>query len=312
MIIEDFEKYLQSENMTAGTIRNVLSNYREFECFCLDNGTTITRAGVSTCREYLSWLAKRPNYHNGKPLSSSTRAKHYDSLKRLELFLIEKGIGGPLVTGITRPAPKQKTIQGFSADQVQAILDAVRHTRQSEQYKDRLTLLIFTLVNTGLRISEVLALKPNNIDHNKRTMVVTGKGNKERDVPLSRLLSMHIRSYIEQYHIERDGYLFASRYGRPLSPASIRDILRSVRKRLGPELEMDTLRVSPHTFRHTFAKLWVTRGGNTIALSRIMGHTTTAMTDRYVRLWGIDLLDAYDLCDPCRDIKIDFKPSRLN
>lgn len=55
------------------------------------------------------------------------------------------------------------------------------------------------------------------------------------------------------------------------------------------------MRVSPHTFRHTFARLWVVKGGNTIALSRIMGHTSTAMTAKYVRLWGIDLNQAYDI-----------------
>lgn len=64
------------------------------------------------------------------------------------------------------------------------------------------------------------------------------------------------------------------------------------------------MRVSPHTFRHTFARLWVVNGGNTIALSRIMGHTSTRMTDKYVSLWGIDLSSSYDLCNPCGNISV--------
>lgn len=301
----DYNRWLKSENLSSGTIRNHLSILHEFEKFCVVKRISINDLSVSTVRDYMAWLAERPSYQSGKQLATGTRAKHYDSLKRLSYYLIERGLlTRSLTDGVRRPIPRYAVVHSFSQQQIQAILDAVKMTRSGPQYQERTVMLLFTLISTGIRISEVLRLKPEEIDLNRRMMTVLGKGNKEREVPLSWELTKALSEYIEKYRIERQGYLFASRYGKPLASSSIRDILRRVRLKIGPEHDLDRLRVSPHTFRHSFAKLWVVKGGNTIALSRILGHTGTQMTDKYVRLWGVDLNDSYDICNPCAGIKM--------
>lgn len=302
---EDFTKWLTSEGLTSQSIRNIISVFREFAAFCAANGIhQVERLDTAITREYMVWLTGRPNHHTSKPLSSATRAKHYDAIRRFDQFLQECNlVSKSLIAGIKRPIPRKTVIHGFSPQQLQAILDAVRETRTEEQYKDRMALLLYTLASSGLRIAEALQLRVSAIDHNKRIMIVLGKGDKEREVPLSQDLSRLMQTYVSKYSLDREDYLFASRYGRPMQPSSVRDALRRAKKSLGTHLDIDQLRVSPHTFRHTFARLWVINGGNTIALSRIMGHTSTQMTDKYVRLWGVDLNTAYDTCDPCRDIK---------
>ncbi|MEK3873705.1 MULTISPECIES: tyrosine-type recombinase/integrase [unclassified Paenibacillus] len=301
---DDFDMWLRSEGIKTQSIRNIISPFQEFAAFCAANGIhQAERLDLSLCREYMVWLTDRPNHHTGKPLSAATRAKHYDALRRLDQFLRERGVIPSSITdGIQRPLSRKTIIQSFTPDQLQAIIDAVRETRTEQRYKDRMALLLYMLASSGLRINEALHLRVSAIDHNKRMMVVLGKGDKEREVPVSYELSRLMQEYIQKYAIDHDDYLFASRYGKPLQTSSIRDALRRAKKLLGTHLGIDQLRVSPHTFRHTFARLWVVNGGNTIALSRIMGHTSTQMTDKYVRLWGVDLNKAYDTCNPCRDI----------
>ncbi|MEK3756713.1 tyrosine-type recombinase/integrase [Bacillus sp. FSL K6-6483] len=303
----DFLSWIVSEGLLPSNLPYFRSRFREFASYCEDNNIAVESINVEVSRGYMTWLAQRPNKQKpGQLLSTSTRAKHYDFLIHLGNFLGErKIISDPNITkGIRRPVPRQTTIQSFTPEQLQAIFDEIRNVRTTPQYKERFVMLLYTLVSTGLRTTEALQLQPINFDHELRRLRVVGKGNKEREVPFSVEFSLMLQRYIQKYHIGRTDFIFASRYGRPLSPASVRDALRRVKKSLGAKHGIDRMRVSPHTFRHTFARLWVVKGGNTIALSRIMGHTSTNMTDKYVRLWGVDLNQAYDLCDPCSDIEI--------
>lgn len=304
---QSFGEWLLSDGISQNGVRNYLFHYCEFCTFCAERSVTAADLHVGITRTYMVWLqSERVNYHTGQPLSGASRAKHLQTIKRIERFLRERGLyqGPSLVEGIRRPPRKQSVIQGFSAEQLQAILDAVRQVRTTQRYKERFVLLLYLLASTGLRISEALQLRVGSLDHNRRIMIVLGKGNKEREVPFSIELSMLAQEYVTRNGLNPNDFLFASRYGRPLSPASIRDALRKTKKILGDTLGIDRMRVSPHTFRHTFAKLWVIKDGNSIALSRIMGHTTTAMTSNYVKLWGVDLGQSYDSCNPCRDIKV--------
>ncbi|MGO4699544.1 tyrosine-type recombinase/integrase [Paenibacillus sp. 2TAB26] len=212
----DFKKWLISEGFVTETIRNFVSQFCEFCRFCDSRGYSVLELSVSVSREYLAWLCERPNYHNGQPLSTGTRLKHYYCLRQIGLFLAEKNLyNGDLVKGIRKPPKKQSVIQGFSAEQLQANINAVREIRTTPQYKERMALLIFMLASTGLRISEATNLHVYSLDHNKRIMLVLGKGNKEREVPFSRELSTLILNYINKYGIKRDDYLFASRYKKP-------------------------------------------------------------------------------------------------
>ncbi|GAF66431.1 hypothetical protein BTS2_3332 [Bacillus sp. TS-2] len=304
-IKDDFKRWLISEDLTKETIRNLISQYSDFSLYCSQRNILITDLDISIAREYMTGLKNKISAQTGKSLSAATRVKHYYCLKRLSMFLREIGlISVDFMEGIRKPQPKQPVIHGFTEEQLQAILNASTKLRTSSQYNDRTALLLYLLASTGLRINEALNLKVNDVDHNQFMMIVLGKGNKEREVPFGFSLSQLITTYLSKYDIKDNQYIFASRYGKPLAPSSIRDILRKTKKSLGPYLNIDTIRVSPHTFRHTFAKLWILKGGNTIALSRIMGHSSTSTTDKYVRLWGIDLKQSYDLCNPCGNINV--------
>lgn len=302
---DEFMHWLLTEGIAPESLRNHIFQFQEFCRFCEAWGVILSGLRIQVCRDYFLWLSQRPNHHTGATLSPGTRAKHYNTLVRLDGFLLEQNLlAESMMNGIRRPKGRKTVIYGFSADQLQALMHAVRQTRAKERYKDRMTLIIYTLASTGLRISEILKMSVNDMDHNRRVIVVLGKGDKEREVPFSRSLSRMVKQYIEKYGLTKDNFIFASRYGKPLASSSIRDALRKAKKQLGSAYDMDRMRVSPHTLRHTFAKLWVTKGGNTIALSRILGHSSIITTDKYVQLWGIDLGESYDMCNPCGGIEV--------
>ena len=147
--------------------------------------------------------------------------------------------------------------------------------------RDRL--IIALLLDTGLRLSELAGLRIGDLlpDGYLR---VRGKGGKERLVPLGTVTEARLPDYLAHGRprpIGRDvDHVFLARDGRPLTPVAIQHALR----RLGGRAGLDGVRTNPHTFRHTFAKLYLLNGGDLFSLQRILGHTTLDMVRRYVNL----------------------------
>ncbi|OKP95409.1 tyrosine-type recombinase/integrase [Paenibacillus sp. P46E] len=303
---DEFIEWIRSESAAASTLPYWASRYREFMKFCRTEGIDVKELNVETSRKYMIFTLERPNYQTGGEVSSATRAKHYDFLTAFSRFLNEKGIlnNCHLTEGIKRPRPRYKVINSLSQEQLHAVLQTVKNIRISKSSRERIALLIFLISSTGLRVGEALPVKPIDFDFNRRIVTVNGKGNREREVPFGFELSYLIQKYIEENQIKENSYLWVTRTGKPMAQSSFRDSLRDIKKCLGNSFGINHIRLSPHTLRHTFAKMWVVKGGNSIALSRILGHSTVEMTDRYVRLWGIDINSAYDNCNPCEGLSM--------
>ncbi|QQZ64489.1 tyrosine-type recombinase/integrase (plasmid) [Paenibacillus sonchi] len=301
----EFINWVRSESAAPSTIPYWTSRYREFMKFCNTEGIDVKDLNVELSRKYMVFLLERPNYQTGGELSSSTRAKHYDFLTVFSRFLNEIGvIECHLTLGIKRPRPRYKVINSLSQEQLHAVLQTVKKIRISKASRERIALLIFLISSTGLRVGEALPVKPIDFDFNRRIVTVNGKGDREREVPFGFELSYLMQKYIEENQVEQNSYLWATHTGNPMAQSTFRDALRDIKKCLGNSFGINLIRLSPHTLRHTFAKRWVVKGGNSIALARILGHSTVEMTDRYVRLWGIDINSAYDNCNPCEGLNM--------
>ncbi|WP_342436678.1 tyrosine-type recombinase/integrase [Paenibacillus sp. FSL L8-0436] len=302
---EDFIQWLRSENAATSTLPYWSSRFREFAKYCRTERIEFIDLNVAISRKYMIFLLERPNYQTGGSLSSATRAKHYDFLTSFSRFLNEHGIiNCNLTEGIKRPKPRYKVINSLSQEQLHAILQTVKEVRSTKKAQERTALLIYLIASTGLRVGEALPLRPSEFDFHRRIITVNGKGDREREVPFGFELSYLIQKYIEENGMKLDSYLWATYTGKPMTQSSFRGTLTTIKKYIGTSLGIDRIRLSPHTFRHTFAKMWVVKGGNTIALSRILGHSSTSMTDKYVKLWGIDMSSAYDICNPCEGLRM--------
>jgi site-specific recombinase XerD len=180
----------------------------------------------------------------------------------------------------------------FTATEVEAMLRAATP-------RDRLILEL--LVGTGLRLSELCGLQVADfrVDHPDGPYldVRVGKGSKQRAVPLTTSLTRKLRQYISRDRpATRTTALFVTEHGRaredrrPLSRNAVELLIR----RLGRRAGVDGNRVSPHTFRHTFATRAVSAGMDPIRLQRVLGHTTLTMVSRYVHFGKSDLLRGWD------------------
>ena len=141
------------------------------------------------------------------------------------------------------------------------------------------------LLDTGLRIEEALSLQRDQLDLENLLVKVKGKGEKHRIVPMSFELRKVLYRWLSRHESSR---IFPTVQGRRLTQ---RKLLRDL-KLLGKKLGVNGVRVSFHTFRHTFAVNYLRSGGNLFYLSKILGHSSVTTTERYLQSLGVEDLRA--------------------
>jgi site-specific recombinase XerD len=189
---------------------------------------------------------------------------------------------------LARPRVPQRLIATLTPAELERLL-AVSRARER--------LLIGILLDAGLRLGELADLRVDDIVADGY-LRVRGKGNKERLVPLGAVSQARLAAYLRRGRPRPVGarvdHVFLARDGRPMTAAAIQHVLR----RLGGRAGLDGVRTNPHTFRHTFAKLYLLNGGDLFSLQRILGHATLDMVRRYVSLSEADLVARHRAASP--------------
>lgn len=168
-----------------------------------------------------------------------------------------------------KPIKHKKTVRKpYTSIEIQKIREACKTSRD--------TAMIDWFLSTGCRIAEVANARLTDIDWQTKTCVVTGKGNKEREVYFTDVVAMHLTEYISQ----RTGMcsaLFQTSRGNPLTIAGIRAAIKRIGERAG------VLKVIPHRFRHTFASILCTKMP-LVEVSFLMGHEDVSTTQVYCHI----------------------------
>jgi len=134
------------------------------------------------------------------------------------------------------------------------------------------------MLDCGLRKSEVMAMTLSGIHLAEGYVIVDGKGNKQRVVPVGYRVQRLLMKYIAQRPAVRYQALFLTETGQPIGEGTIRRLFRKIGK------GRMTSGVHPHLLRHTFATRYIQNGGNPYALQLILGHSSLDMVKRYVHL----------------------------
>ncbi len=175
---------------------------------------------------------------------------------------------------------EQKILQTLSTDAIVKITKFRPKTTSRNLF--RAHLIVLTMLDTGLRISEVLGLVVADVDFDNLLLRVNGKGGKHRLVPFS----FELRKILFRYTRSKTRLLFGTKNETQVSTVNVgRDI-----GVLGRKLGMTGVRFSPHTMRHTFAVTFLRNGGDVYVLSRILGHSSITTTTVYLRSLGIETL----------------------
>lgn len=177
----------------------------------------------------------------------------------------------------------------LTIEEINKLLDLKLET--SYNYRDKAILEL--LYATGIRISELVNLKINNIFFNEDLIRVLGKGNKERIVPITSEAKKHLDQYIYTYRpIILNGknteYVFINRYGKPISRQSVFKFIKLECLKKGIKKD-----ISPHTIRHTFATHLLQNGADLRVIQELLGHSDITTTQIYAHLVNEQLKNDY-------------------
>lgn len=156
--------------------------------------------------------------------------------------------------------------------------------------------MIATLYDTGVRVGEIVRVELEDLDLTGGTMRVHGKGRRDRRVPVSKMLRAQLWTYVVTAR-PKDApspRLFVSAQGGPLLENAVNQFLRRAARVAG----ITGIRVSPHTFRHSFATAYLRNGGDEFTLQAILGHSTLEMVRRYVHMAAGDVAARHAIASP--------------
>ena len=205
-----------------------------------------------------------------------------------------RGIANPAITRVRRPKLAHSVPKPLSVDGALSVTDAADAGEPWVAARDTAVLLL--LYGSGLRVSEALSLRLRDAPKPERdVIVITGKGNKERMVPILPVAIAAITRYLEllPHQLGPDDILFRGVRGGPLSPRIVQLLMARLRDQLGlPET------ATPHALRHSFATHLLSAGADLRQIQELLGHASLSTTQIYTEVDRERLLAVYDAAHP--------------
>lgn len=262
--------------------------------------------GGGELTEYIHYLQKSTKWPNSKyikekgNLSPFTIAGHVRAVKAFWGWLVEGGyIEKNRLVKFQIPKVPKPMVKILSSEQIKKLLSVIdKHTAKGFRNYS----IIMLLLDTGLRISELVGIKMVDLNIVKGLGKVTGKGQKERVVSFSNRTRKELQKYIKYFRQESCSqesiYLFPEAGGGHISVNSIQQALRRLSEKAG----LQDIKCHPHMFRHTFATMFLAKGGSDTVLKELMGHESFQTTQKYVHLQPQDLKKQHMKYSPVVDI----------
>ena len=243
---------------------------------------------ISDFRSFLSYL-------RNKDISSTSIARIISSLKSFFNYLLNTNlIESTVVQSLRTPKQKKSLPRPISSE---LAIETIKHAQDMEKEKWiglRNKSILMLLYGCGLRISEALNLNFEDINENDY-LIIKGKGNKERMVPLMDYVKNDIENYIHECpkNFMKDDPLFVGKRLDRLSPRIIQYVLEKIRHNLSlPET------ATPHALRHSFATHLLNSGGDLRTIQELLGHSSLSTTQKYTKVETEKLYDAYSKAHP--------------
>ena len=219
-----------------------------------------------------------------RPLSPNSMAGRVRTLRAFGGWLQrELQLDSHPLAGLPIPKVPDVLVPSLTAPELRALLEGANSTRDS--IRDRAILLV--LLDTGLRLGELVRLSVGDVDLVEGRCRVMGKGAKERVVPIGGRTRRALRAWIvmRRRAVDPDP-LFISRRGGRLTPRAVQQLVHRLALAAGV-----STRCSPHVLRHSFARAFLANGGDVFSLQRILGHSPSSLqvTRRYIQLLDDDL-----------------------
>lgn len=223
--------------------------------------------------------------------TSATICRRISSVYNFLLFLKDEGEYIGDVKEVIKPKIGRRLPSYLSVEEVEALLNVPDLTKP-EGLRDKAMLEV--MYSSGLRVSELLNLTRDQINHSRNMIKVLGKGQKERVIPISDFALQYLNQYYQEVRIKNRGaktkYVFLNRSGKPIT----RQYFHRKIKQYG-EMAGIYSSLSPHTLRHSFATHLYENGCELRAIQEMLGHVNIATTQIYTHASSQRILGTYDL-----------------
>ncbi|MCM3130073.1 tyrosine-type recombinase/integrase [Paenibacillus provencensis] len=306
-----FLRAKETEGLKPRTLNDHKNHYRYLQRWLTEHYPTLKLGELTSdhVRQYVQHMLNEHMLYDGHPtlqdhntakgLTSATVNIRTRTLKCFLRFLHDEGYLQPdLASRVKLQKVKEDTISGFEKEQVLQLL-AAPNQREYTGFRDYVLLTV--LFDTGLRINEALNLTVDDLNLADRTVTVraeVSKNGKSRTVPVGKrtveLLAGLVQENKKQFARRCPSTVFLLNNGKPLKYNQSYERIRLH----GESAGIVGVRVSPHTFRHTFATLYVKNGGDPFSLQKILGHHDISMVRKYVQLSNRDLQEQHAQSSP--------------
>ena len=275
--IKEFKYYLKVERSLAdNSIQSYLRDINKLANYCRDIKKNEKSVASQDIRNFISHLVS-------EKISPRSQARIISGIKAFYKYLIlEDYITDDPTLLIENPKIGLKLPEVLSVEEIELIISSIDLSKKQGQ---RNKAIIETLYSCGLRVTELINLKISNINFNDEYIKVIGKGNKERLTPIGSNALKYIQIYANEVRIHKkiskgnEDIVFLNNRGSKLSRVMIFTLIKNILKKIGIKKK-----VSPHTFRHSFATHLIEGGADLRAVQEMLGHESITTTEIYTHL----------------------------
>ncbi|MCG6190158.1 site-specific tyrosine recombinase XerD [Maribellus maritimus] len=274
-----YENYLRLEkSLSQNSVAAYINDINKLVEFLEKNFKKIApdKVKLSHLKSFVEWL-------NERGVSPRTQARTISGIKSFYKYLLIEGkINSDPTALLESPKIGRKLPDILTMEEIDSLIEAVDLEKAEGQ---RNKAMLETLYSCGLRVSELVNLKLTNLFFDQGFVKIEGKADKERLVPVSNRAIEEINKYLKGYRKtlkiskESENVLFLNRRGRKLSRVMIFTIIKNLADKIGLEKK-----ISPHTFRHSFATHLINGGADLRAVQEMLGHESILTTEIYTHL----------------------------
>jgi site-specific recombinase XerD len=299
----------KSEN-TVSWYRRRLSAFSEF----LGEVPKITEFTLPNARAFVSSLQERSIRYEKHPYTKTQEGglsafyihSYVRAIKAFGAWLFDEGFTtSNVMTRLKRPQLPKPMIEILTDEEINRLFNSLN---TNTFLGLRMMCLLLLLYDTGIRASELIGIKLEDIDWQNDTIKVWGKGNKQREVAFDPQTRKYLLRYVNAFRSEpanpNSKEVFLSTKGEPLTYCAMAHLI----KRAGESVGIP--RLHPHLSRHSFAVKYLVAGGDLIALKLILGHTDIATTQIYLHLAQAQVNVRKQRFSPVSQIKIRARKSK--
>ena len=289
--IKQFEDYLKIErgysNNSINSYKNDVLKFKKI--ICKDTIINPNKINTNHIKEFLFIISKN--------LSASSQSRIISGIRNFfDYLLYEKLITQNPLDLIESPKISRKLPCTLSLAEINILISNIDFSKKEAE---RNLAIIELLYGCGLRVSELVNLKISDLFFNENFIKVTGKGNKQRLIPIGNITKINVNNYLNnsrnQVNIvnEYKDHLFLNRRGKKLTRAMIFTIIKNLVKK--SDLKKN---ISPHTFRHSFATHLLENGADLKTIQQLLGHESITTTEIYMHLDNKHLADSLNKHHP--------------